>query len=91
MVIPQIVGCERRVVVPDRAHGVSSNSSHPDGPGRQPARGYAADMAMIQDPAGTTEIATEITSDADTAEAVGGEIELELVEEISIDGMCGVY
>jgi mycofactocin precursor len=48
-------------------------------------------MAMIQDPAGTTEIATEITSDADTAEAVGGEIELELVEEISIDGMCGVY
>ena len=54
-------------------------------------------MAITHDPASTTERDTAPARAGDhgsvditgTEQAV--EIELELVEEISIDGMCGVY
>ncbi|MEY2974075.1 MAG: hypothetical protein RIR49_495 [Actinomycetota bacterium] len=48
-------------------------------------------MATIQDPTGATEVATDTTTEVVAPETTGDEIELELVEEISIDGMCGVY
>lgn len=54
-------------------------------------------MAITQHPASTTErdAAPASAGDHDSI-AISGteqavEIELELVEEISIDGMCGVY
>ena len=50
-------------------------------------------MAITHDPASSTD--RDIERDGDSVVTSGQEqaveIELELVEEISIDGMCGVY
>ena len=69
------------------------NSSQPSGPGRQPALGYAAPMAITHDPASITDRDLERDTDSivTTGQEQAVELELELVEEISIDGMCGVY
>jgi len=58
-------------------------------------------MAITHDPASRTETLGDLDGDVDgdvdadavalSGERAGAEIELELVEEISIDGMCGVY
>ena len=50
-------------------------------------------MAITHDPASSADRDVTLDSDRTDADGLGqeSEIELELVEEISIDGMCGVY
>ena len=53
------------------------------GPAHEGANGYAAEMELE-----TTVVADQDDGDRDGDEVIEAEL---LVEEISIDGMCGVY
>lgn len=75
----------RELIEPTRAHRADFSHSVPAGKAGGRTAGYDSEMAEPQ-----TESAVAVVDEA-SASADTAPVEELLVEEISIDGMCGVY